>query len=74
MYGQLQQAVRPELSEEEAVADLVMLCKQGIGIEALEEVLSTLLTVQPTDRMRTALRTLYDSIPRWVTLKTGRIQ
>ena len=74
MYGQLQQAVRPECPEDEAVNDLVMLCKQGVSFEDLAAVLSSMLIVRPTDRMLGALRTLSEQIPRWNTLRAGRVQ
>ena len=74
MYGLLQMAVRPDISEEEAVTDLVMLCKQGVRFEELQNVLSSLLSVLPSQQMLVGLHHLLDGIPRWSTLRSGVIQ
>ena len=58
-------AVRPELTPEEAAADLMILAKQGVPIQAMREVLATLLTVQPTPAMLDTVAQLSMQIPRW---------
>lgn len=74
MYGLLYGAVRPEISEEEAVEDLLMLAKQGVSLEEMNEVLSTLLTVRPTEAMLAGVRQLYLLTPRWGSMRTAMVQ
>lgn len=74
VYGLLQGATRPEITVEEAVEDLRMLVKQGVSLQTLREVLSSLLTVQPTAEMLRALDELYMMTPRWGALQMNRLQ
>lgn len=74
MFGLLLGAVRPEISTEEAVEDLRMLAKQGVSLEEMNDVLGTLLTVQPTPAMRSGLQQLYMMTPRWGTMRSGMVQ
>ena len=74
MYGLLCGAVRPEITEEEAVEDLRMLAKQGVSIGEMKEVLSSLLTVQPTPAMIDGVTQLHRLTPRWGTMSAGRVQ
>ncbi len=71
LCGLLSGAVRPEIGVEEAVEDLRMLAKQGVSLEEMNEVLSSLLMVRPSDAMRQGVRLLHDATPRWGTLRTG---
>lgn len=74
MYGLLVGAVRPEISEEEAVEDLRMLAKQGVSLREMNEVLASLLTVQPTPAMLAGVKQLYQRTPRWGTLRAAMVQ
>lgn len=74
MFGLLLGSVRPEISAEEAVEDLRMLAKQGVSLHEMNDVLGTLLTVQPTRAMRDGLRQLYMMTPRWGTMRSGMVQ
>lgn len=74
MYGLLSQAVRPEIGVEEAVEDLRMLAKQGVSPQEMNEVLSSLLIVQPTDAMRSAALLLLQTTPKWGTKCSGMVQ
>lgn len=74
MRGLLEGAVRPELSEDDAVEDLRMLAKQGVSLKGMQEVLDTLLIMQPTAAMRDAVTLLHDLTPRWGTMHTGVVQ
>ena len=74
MYGLLTGALRPEITEEEAVEDLRMLAKQGVSLREMNEVLATLLTVQPTPAMLAGVKQLYQRTPRWGTLCAARVQ
>lgn len=65
LYGLLQGATRPELSEEEAAEDLRMLAKQGVPLQAMHEVLTSMLTVTPTAEMLSAVGELQRLTPRW---------
>lgn len=74
MLGLLQGAVRPEISEEEAVEDLRMLAKQGVSLSEMDEVLGTLLTVQPTPAMREGVRVISMQTPRWCGMTAAVVQ
>ncbi len=74
MFGLLQGAVRPEITEGEAVEDLRMLAKQGVSLKEMNEVLSSLLTVQPTRDMLEGVRQLYQQTPRWGFMSVAMVQ
>lgn len=74
MYGLLLGSVRPEISAEEAVEDLRMLAKQGVSLQEMEDVLSTLLTVQPTPAMLSGVKQLYMMTPQWGSMRSGVLQ
>lgn len=74
MYGLLYGAVRPEITEEEAVEDLRMLAKQGVSLQEMNEVLSSLLTVQPTAAMYEGVKQLHRQTPRWGTMRAAMVQ
>lgn len=69
MWAALQGALRPELDEREAAEDLRMLAKQGVALWQMEEVLSSMLSVLPTQRMLDALKQLYERTPHWIGLQ-----
>lgn len=64
-------AMRPDIDLNDAAEDLRMLAKQGVTLEELESVLSSLLAVLPTPEMLGALRQLYEGTPRWLGLKAA---
>ena len=74
MFGLLWGAVRPEITEEEAVEDLRMLAKQGVSLTEMNEVLSSLLTVRPTPEMLEGVKVLHRHTPRWGTMGMGVAQ
>ena len=61
----LKEAVRPELTPEEAAEDLLILAKQSVPEAAMQEVLGTMLSVLPTPAMRDAVREINLTVPRW---------
>jgi hypothetical protein len=67
-------AVRPELTPEDAVEDLIILAKQNVSFSDMKEVLSSLLVSIPTTEMTKALRDLSDRIPRWIWFSSSRVQ
>ncbi len=67
-------AVRPEITEQGAVEDLLILAKQGVSLAEMQEVLGTLLTVQPTDAMRRAVAEMHAHTPRWDVMHTALVQ
>lgn len=71
MQGLLRGAVRPEITLEEAVEDLRMLAKQGVSLEEMNEVLSSLLLVCPTPAMLEGVRMIYQQTPRWALMKSA---
>ena len=71
MFGLLRGAVRPEITEEEAVDDLRMLAKQGVSLAEMNEVLASLLTVMPTRDMLEGVRLIYQQTPRWALMKSA---
>lgn len=74
LYGLLVGATRPEITEEGAVEDLRMLAKQGVSLPEMQNVLTSLLTVAPTEEMRQAVEQLYMMTPRWGEMRAGRLQ
>lgn len=74
LYGLFVGATRPELTPEGAAADLLMLAKQGVPLEEMQEVLGTLLSVQPTEDMRRAVTLVHAHTPRWCMMHTASTQ
>lgn len=67
-------AVRPELTPEDAVEDLIILAKQDVPYADMKEVLSSMLVSIPTAEMLSALRDLSDRIPRWIWFSSSKVQ
>ena len=74
LYGLFQGATRPELTPEGAAEDLLMLAKQGVSLTEMQEVLGTLLSVQPTEEMRRAVALVHAQTPRWGLMHTAIAQ
>ncbi len=74
MRGLLTGAVRPELTDDMAVRDLMILAKQGVSAQEMREVLSSMLTVCPTQPMLNALDRIIAHTPRWRTITTAMEQ
>ena len=74
MLGLLLDVTRPEITPEDAVEDLIILAKQEVPFEDMQEVLSSLIICQVTPDMLRALREISSRVPRWMTLGTSRVQ
>ncbi len=74
LYGLFLGATRPELTPEGAAEDLLMLAKQGVSLAEMQEVLGTLLSVQPTQEMRAAVTLLHAHTPRWGMMRAESAQ
>ena len=74
MEGLLDGALRPEAALEDAVQDLVLLAKQDVSMKDMEDVLKSQLIQQPTPEMQRALRDIHDLTPRWLSLRSSRVQ
>ena len=74
LYGLFLNATRPELTPEGAAEDLLILAKQGVSLAEMQEVLGTLLSVQPTDEMRRAVALVHAHTPRWGLMHTALAQ
>ena len=74
LCGLLDGATRPELTPEDAVEDLLILAKQDVPLAEMQEVLSSLLTVQPTQQMRQAVGLLHAFTPRWGMMHLAQAQ
>ncbi len=74
LVGLLRGAVRPEISEDEAAADLRMLAKQDVGLAEMNEVLGSLLMVQPTQEMLACVEAVQKQTPRWCGMATAVVQ
>lgn len=74
LCGVLQGALRPEYDLAEAADDLRMLAKQGVSLQEMENVMSSMLAVLPTEKMKAALRQLFLCTPRWMGLRTPVLQ
>ena len=64
MCGLLRGSVRPELTEDMAVRDLLILAKQSVALPEMLEVLSSMLTQLPTPAMLDGLRSIAALTPR----------
>lgn len=67
LYGNL----RPDYDLGECAEDLRMLAKQGVPYDEMEGVMSSMLAVMPTRRMKDALWSLYLNTPRWMSMKAA---
>ena len=67
-------AVRPEITPEDAVEDLIILAKQDVPYEIMKEVLSSMLVSLPTEEMLKALEDLSARIPRWIWFSSSKVQ
>lgn len=74
LYGLFIGATRPELTPEGAAEDMLMLAKQGVSLGEMQEVLGTLLSVQPTEEMRQAVALVHAQTPRWGMMHTAIAQ
>ena len=74
MLSALSGAVRPELSPEDAVEDLIILAKQGVPLSDMKEVLSSMLVSIPTLEMLKSLENLSGQIPRWLLFSSSQVQ
>lgn len=74
MLSTLLDSVRPELTPEDAVEDLIILAKQGVPLKDMKEVLSSMLVSIPTDDMLKSLENLQRQIPRWLYFSSSRVQ
>ena len=74
LVGLIRQAVIPEVTEEEAAEDLLMLAKQGVSLDEMNDVLASLLVVLPTPDMLEGVRQLRSAAPRWGSMHTGVMQ
>ena len=74
MLFSLADAVRPEITPEDAVEDLIILAKQDVPFADMKEVLSSLLVSLPTGEMLKALQDLSTRIPRWIWFSSSRVQ
>ena len=70
----VQDAVRPELTPEDAVEDLMILAKQDVPFDDMKEVLSSVLVSLPTNEMLKALQDISARVPRWVWFSSSRVQ
>ena len=71
MCGLLRSSVRPELTEDMAVRDLLILAKQNVSLPVMQEVLSSMLTQLPTPAMLDGLRSIAALTPRWRSMTTA---
>lgn len=74
LYGLFVGATRPELTPEGAAEDMLMLAKQGVSLKEMQEVLATLLSIQPTEDMRRAVALVHAHTPRWGLMHTALAQ
>ena len=74
MLFSIADAVRPELTPEDAVEDLIILAKQDVPYQDMKEVLSSVLVSLPSPDMLKALQDLCSRIPRWIWFSSSRVQ
>ncbi len=74
MLSSILGSVRPELTPEDAVEDLIILAKQGVSLKDMKEVLSSMLVSIPTPDMLKALENIQRQIPQWLYYSSSRVQ
>lgn len=74
LCGLLNGATRPEIGVWEAAEDLRILVKQGVSLSVVQEVLTSLLVIHPTQEMRTAVAELHRLTPRWGSMRMNTLQ
>jgi len=74
MLGLLTDTVRPDISPEDAVEDLIMLAKQAVPPQDMIRVLDGMLMCRITTEMKETLREMHEEIPRWRDLGSSRVQ
>lgn len=74
MLSALADSVRPELTPEDAVEDLIILAKQGVSAADMKEVLSSMLVSIPTNDMLKSLENISMQTPRWLFFSSSRVQ
>ena len=74
MLSLLADSVRPELTPEDAVEDLIILAKQGVSVAEMKEVLSSMLVSIPTNDMIKSLENITMQTPRWLYFSSSRVQ
>lgn len=74
LYGLMLGSTRPELTPEGAAEDLLILAKQGVPLEEMQEVLGTLLCIHPTEDMRRAVTLVHAQTPRWGMMHKAQAQ
>ena len=74
LYGLMIGSTRPELTPEGAAEDLLILAKQGVPLEEMQEVLGTLLCIHPTEDMRRAVTLVHAQTPRWGMMHKAQAQ
>ncbi|HPF87104.1 MAG TPA: hypothetical protein PK537_03485 [Candidatus Limiplasma sp.] len=63
--------MRPEWRADEAADDLRFLVKQNVSYQELEDVMSSMLCIRPTEEMHDALKNLYNNTPRWIAMSAN---
>lgn len=74
LMGQIADYLRPEITPNAAAEDLLMLAKQGVSLQEMQEVLSSMLTRIPTHQMQDAVRVLKTQVSCWGRIPTGMVQ
>ena len=74
MLSALTGCVRPELTAEDAVEDLIILAKQDVPLRDMREVLTSMLVSIPSPDMLKSLEDLQRQVPRWLFLSSSRVQ
>ncbi len=71
LQGMLRGAVRPDMDEDDALADLRMMAKQGATFDEMKEVLESMLCVLPTPSMLSALNQVHLQTVRWMGIRSA---
>ncbi len=71
--GLIAGSLRPELNLSMSVEDLRVLVKQGVGLDTLSEVLSSMLTVRPSADMIEGLRMLCGRTPGFIFVSARQV-
>ena len=74
LLGLIAEDTRPELDPEDTIEDLILLAKQDAPKEELAGILASMLVSPASEDTQRALTSLWEHVPRWLSLHAMRVQ
>lgn len=73
LIGSIALAIRPEIDLHDASQDLILLAKQDVSLSVMNEVLTSVISVRPTEEMLRTVRHVWENVTRWLCLMPGKV-